>query len=80
MSKRMSQPATAAAAMVTILPRLKGGGAAPLLHIRSAILKISQPRAVKATPQKTMTDNIGSLFTFHMMSAPLAARPQVTNC
>jgi hypothetical protein len=65
MSKRMSQPATAAAAMVTILPhRLEAGCAAPFLHIRSAILKISQPRAVKPTPQKSMTDTIAFPFCF----------------
>ena len=44
--------------------RLEAGCAAPFLHIRSAILKISQPRTVKPTPQKSMTDTIAFPFCF----------------
>jgi hypothetical protein len=54
------------------------GAAVPALHIRSAIFKISQPKAVKATHQKSMTDTLP--FAFYMKPTPLAARPQVTNC
>ena len=65
MSKRMSHPATPAATMVIMLPhRLEAACAAPFLHIRSAILKTSQPRAAKPTPQKSMTDTTGFPFCF----------------
>ena len=65
MSKRMSHPATPAATMVMMVPhRLEAACAAPFLHIRSAILKTSQPRAAKPTPQKSMTDTTGFPFRF----------------
>ena len=65
MSKRMSHPAAPAATIVTMLPhRLEAACAASFLHIRSAILKTSQPRAAKPTPQKSMTDTIGFPFCF----------------
>jgi hypothetical protein len=51
--------------MVTMLPhRLEAACAVPFLHIRSAILKTSQPRAAKPTPQKSMTDTTGFPFYF----------------
>ena len=65
MSKRMSHPATPAATMVMMVPhRLEAACAAPFLHIRSAILKTSQPRAAKPTPQKSKTDTTGFPFRF----------------
>jgi hypothetical protein len=50
----------------------------PLLHIRSAILKTSQPRAAKLKPQKSMTVTIA--LTFLQDDYELTARVQVTNC
>jgi hypothetical protein len=40
------------------------GSANRLLHIRSAILKTSQPSAAKPTPQKSMTDTTAFPFCF----------------
>jgi hypothetical protein len=65
MSKRISQPPTPAATIVTILLIIsKQVCAAPFLHIRSAILKTSQPRAAKPTPQKSTRDTIAFPFYF----------------
>ena len=73
MSRRMSQPATPAATMVTILPRHpEAACAAPFLHIRSAILKTSQPRAPKPMPQKSMTDTTAFPFRFSQDSYDLS--------
>ena len=57
MSKRKSQPPSPAATIVTCPPIiLKQVRAALFAHIRSAILKTSQPKAAKPTPQKSMRD------------------------
>jgi hypothetical protein len=64
MSKRMSQLATPPATMVTILHHHLEAACRPVLHIRSAILKTSQPRAAKPTAQKSMTDTICFPFGF----------------
>ena len=82
----MSQPAAPAATMVTTLFLINlccgdnVGTADPLLHIRSAILKTSQPRAAKPTPQKSMTEATVFPLLFYRMLTTLAVRRQVTNC
>ena len=52
---------------------LKQVGAALFPHIRSAILKTSQPKATKPTPQKSMRDIPRLPFFFTMTIAPLVA-------
>jgi hypothetical protein len=39
--------------------------AAPFPHIRSAILKTSQPRVAKPTPQKSMTETTAFSYLLH---------------
>jgi hypothetical protein len=62
MSKRMSQPAAPANTIVTTVSsriRLRGQREGdPFRHIRSAILKTSQPRAANPTPQRSITETI----------------------
>jgi hypothetical protein len=43
------------------------GGVDRLLHIRSAILKTSQPRPAKLKPQKSITVTIALTFAFYRM-------------
>jgi hypothetical protein len=68
MSKRKSQPPSPAATIVTMPIILKQVRAALFAHIRSAILKTSQPKAAKPTPS-----------VFYRTLAPLVALWQVTN-
>ena len=80
MSKRKSQPPSRAATIVTMLPIiLKQVRAALFPHMRSAILKTSQPKAAKPTPQKSMRDILAFPPVFYRTIAPLVALWQVTN-
>jgi hypothetical protein len=73
MSKRKSQPPSPAATIVTCPPIiLKQVRAALFAHIRSAILKTSQPKAAKPTPQKSMRDILAFPSGFYRTLAPLA--------
>jgi hypothetical protein len=58
----MSQPAAPANTIVTTVSsriRLRGQREGdPFRHIRSAILKTSQPRAANPTPQRSITETI----------------------
>ena len=51
----------------------------PFPHIRSAILKTSQPRIAMPTPHKSMTGP-QPLPTFYMVRTALGVGWQVTNC
>jgi hypothetical protein len=44
----------------------------PFRHIRSAILKTSQPRAAKLTPHKSITATIAKPSSFYRMIATLS--------
>jgi hypothetical protein len=47
------------------LDRPTSGHRRPFPHIRSAILKTSQPRVAKPTPQKSMTETTASSYFLH---------------
>jgi hypothetical protein len=59
------------------LHRPTSGHRRPFPHIRSAILKTSQPRIAMPTPQKSMTETTAS-FYFYMVSTALGVGGQVT--
>jgi hypothetical protein len=78
MSRRMSQPAAPAAMIVTALFLITlivwrtSEAVDPLLHIRSAILKTSQPRAAKPTIQNSIAETM-AFSSFYMKSTTLSA-------
>jgi hypothetical protein len=84
MSKRINQPAAPANTIVTTMFLqfrcvVSVGGAGRFLHIRSAILNTSQPRAAKPTPHRSITETIAFLF-YLQDDYDFTGRMQVTNC